>query len=377
MKKFLLILAMASPVLCFAQKKGEEPKVYDLLIGTYTRPNASKGISVYRFYEETGKVAYLNQIDGVSNPTYLTVSPDKKFVYSVNENKAGEVSAFKFDAPSGKLELINKQSAAGAGPAHIVLDKDSKNVIVSNYGAGSVTVLPVNKDGSLSPATQTIQDEGSSANKQRQEGPHAHSANFSPDGKYVFYADLGTDKVYINKYKANKVPPLTPADVPTESVKAGNGPRHMDFSKDGKYLYLIQEMSADINVYAYKNGKITFIQSVNMMPAGFTGRNGAADIHVSPDGLFIYGTNRGTANELLVYSINQQDGKLTYVDRYATGKEPRNFAITPTGSWLLVASQNSNNITVFKVDRTTGKLTPNGTTIDIGAPSCLKLVPVE
>ena len=374
MNKLLIILFLVSPVVCFAQKA--TPKTYDLLIGTYTRKNGSKGIYVYRFYAETGKTAYLSEINDVSSPSYLAVSNDNKFVYAVNEDSRGPggVSAFKFDAKSGKLDSINKQPAGG-GPAYISLDKARKNVFVADYAGGNLMVFPINKDGSLGTSSQKIQGEGSGPNKKRQEAPHAHTAMLSPDEKYLLYTDLGTDKIHIYRYKSGKVPPLT--DGMEVNTIAGNGPRHLIFSNDGKFLYNIQELGAAITAYKYNNGKITPFQTVNMAPEGFTGVNGAADIHVSPDGKFLYGTNRGTASELLVYSINQQTGELTYVDRYKTGKEPRNFIIDPTGNFLLVASQGSNNIVIFKVDKSTGKLTQTTSTIEIAMPVCLKLVPVE
>jgi 6-phosphogluconolactonase len=374
MNKLLIMLLLVSPSLCFAQKP--LPKTYDLLIGTYTRPNASKGIYVYRFYAETGKIAYLNEIDGVSNPSYLTVSHDNKFVYAVNEDNRGPggVSAFKFDAKSGKLDSINKQPAGG-GPAYISVDKARKSVFVADYAGGNLMVFPINKDGSLGASSQKIQGEGTGPNKKRQEAPHAHMAMLSPDEKYLLYTDLGTDKIHIYRYKAGKVPPLTDGTV--VNTIAGNGPRHLIFSNDGKFLYNIQEMGAAITAYKYDNGKITPFQTVNMSPEDFKGVNGAADIHISPDGKFLYATNRGTASELLVYAVNQQSGELTYVDRYKTGKEPRNFIIDPTGSFLLVANQGSNSVIVFHIDKSTGKLAQTTTNFEIGAPVCLKLVPAE
>jgi 6-phosphogluconolactonase len=376
MKKLLLILALASPVFCFAQK-GKLAKTYDLLIGTYTRPNGSKGIYVYRFYAETGKTAYLSEIDGVDNPSYLAITKDYKYVYAANEGKGkGSVSAFKFDAQSGKLEALNMQPAGG-GPAYVSVDKDQKTVFAANYGGGNLTVYPVNKDGSLGPISQTIQDEGGSIDKSRQEGPHVHTAVLTPDNKYVLYTDLGTDKINIYRYKASKNPPLTPAATPFVSAIPGNGPRHLEFSPNGKFVYNIQEMGSAVTAYKYDDGKLTAFQTVTMLADGFKGKVGAADIHISPDGLFLYATNRGQANEIVTYSVNQENGELTFVERNKVGRAPRNFIIDPTGQFLLVANQDSNNIIIFKRDKTTGKLTLTTSAIEIGAPVCLKLVPVE
>nr|WP_294792536.1 lactonase family protein [uncultured Mucilaginibacter sp.] len=378
MKKILFSLLILLPLFTMAQKKDKSatPKVFDLLIGGYTAADGNRGITVYRFYAETGRVAFLGEMETAS-PTFLCISPDRKFVYSVNAVAEGGVSAFSFDYKSGALKFINKQSSGGANPAHITIDKDAKNVIVSNYGNGTLSVLPINKDGSLAPATQTIVGEGSSIIPQRQAGPHIHSAIFSPDEKHVLYADLGTDKISIARYKGGKVPALTPEDVPVEKVKPGSGPRIFDFSPDGKFLYLINEMGATVNCYAYNKGKVTFVDSVALALPGFTGRSSAADVHVSPDGKFLYATNRGTANELLVYAVDQVSGKLTYVTRYPTGKEPRNFVIEPGGNFLLLAAQQSNIVQIYKIENKIGILTPLNNPISIPSPTVLKLVSAE
>jgi len=377
-KLFIALSILFLPVVVMAQKKDKSttPKVFDLLIGGYTNPDGNVGITVYRFYAETGRTSFLSEVQTAS-PTFLCVSPDRKFVYSVNAIPDGSVSAFAFDYNTGLLKFINKQPSVGGNPAHITIDKEAKNVIVSNYGTGTLSVLPINKDGSLSPATQTIVAEGSSVIPQRQAGPHIHSAIFSPDEKHVLYADLGTDKISIAKYKAGKVPALTPEDVPVEKVKPGSGPRIFDFSPDGKFLYLINEMGATVNCYSYDKGKVSFVDSVGLASPGFTGRSSAADVHLSPDGRFLYATNRGTANELLVYAVNQGNGRLTYVTRYPTGKEPRNFVIEPGGQFLVLASQVSNTVQVYKIDKASGTLVPLNYTISIPTPTVLKLVSAE
>ncbi len=203
-----------------------------------------------------------------------------------------------------------------------------------------------------------------------------HSAMLSPDEKYLFAADLGTDQLNIFRYRASKNPPLF-AEAPM-SVVPGNGPRHLVFSADGKFLYLLQEMGAVITAYSVDGGKLKALQSVNMTAQGFRGTVGAADIHISPDGRFLYASNRGDANEMVVYAISPENGLLTFVDRSSTlGKTPRIFAIDPTGSYLLVANQNSDSITIFKIDKVTGKLSPTRNKIDINMPVCLKFVPLE
>jgi len=377
MKKLMLVIALLLPVLTFAQKKKPLPSTFDLLIGTYTN-GSSKGIYVYRFYEERGRTAYLNEMDSVSNPSYVTASADNKFVYSVNEGPQGGVSAFTFNANTGKMVLINKQPTQGADPCHILEDKEQRNLFVANYSSGSLAVFPVNKDGSIGQLSQLIQDEGSSVVKDRQQGPHVHNAILSENEKYLLYTDLGTDKVNIMRYKASKNPPLTPADPAFVSVKAGNGPRHMVFSADYKYLYLVQEIGGVINTYNYDNGKLTQVQSVDMLTPAMKGNIGSAAIKLSPDGRFLYASNRGNANEIVQYEINPENGQLTFVARTPTlGKGPRDFSIDPSGKFLLVANQNSDNIFVYRLDPATGKILNVISHLDIGSPVCLKFVPAE
>ncbi|MBS1530318.1 MAG: lactonase family protein [Bacteroidetes bacterium] len=373
MKRLLLILALLISAQGFAQKKA--PTSYDLVIGTYTK-GASKGIYVYRFYTESGKLAYLSQIDDVSNPSYLCISKDNHFIYAVNEDgKDGGVSAFTFEPNIGTMKLLNRESSKGADPCYISVDEDRKNVFVANYTSGSLAVLPVNKDGSLAPASQVIQDEGKGPDASRQEGPHVHTAYFSPDEKYLLYTDLGTDKVNIMRYHASAAKPLNPEG--SVSVKPGNGPRHMVFSPDHKYLYLLQEMASAINVYAYGGGKLKELQTIGMKDPNAKGTNGAAAIKITPDGHFLYATDRLDASSILVYSINPQDGRLTLMERHWTGKNPRDFAIDPTGKWLLVANQDSDNIMVFRINPGTGSLSTTGINIQIGNPVCLKFTPAE
>jgi 6-phosphogluconolactonase len=375
MRKLLFIILLAVPALGIAQKK--LPSTYDLVIGTYTKGESS-GIYVYRFYIETGKLAYLSQVEGISNPSYLTVSANNKFIYAISENNTGgSVSAFKFAPNTGKLELINSQQTGG-GPAHVSIDKDQKNVFVSNYGAGSLAVVPINKDGSLGPPTQTIQNEGGSINKERQAAPHVHSATLSPDEKHLFVADLGTDKLNIYRYRDSKVPALTPAAPAFVNTKPGSGPRHMDFSADGKFLYVVQELVAAVTVYSVDGAKLTEIQTIPMVDANYKGKVGAADIHVSPNGKFLYASNRGDGDEIVTYEISPVTGQLRFIDRFRTlGKTPRNFIIDPTGKFLIAGNQNSNTVNVFTIDQKSGRISPTRNSINIDMPVCLKLVPVE
>ena len=375
MKNFWLVAALVIPLITQAQKQKPLPKTYDLVIGTYTS-GSSKGISVYRFYTETGRLAYLSKIDDVSNPSYLCVAKDDKHVYAVNEGTEGAVSSFSFEPKTGVLTFINKQPTLGADPCFVSVDKANKNLFVANYSGGSISVLPLNPDGSIAPAIQTIRDPGHGPNAERQEKAHVHTTMLSPDEKYVMYTDLGNDKINITRYKPGKPNPLTPANPAVVTIAPGAGPRHMDFSLDKKTLYLITEMGSNVIAFDYNNGKLKQKQSITLLPDGFKGTTGAADIHVSPDGRFLYASNRGDANDIAVFSVDQETGMLTFVDRKTSGgKGPRNFVIDPTGSFLLVANQRSDVVYVYRLDKATGKLMSIVTRLDIGNPVCLKFAP--
>lgn len=382
MKKLLLVVSALLPLFASAQKKGALPSTYDVLIGTYTT-GTSKGVYVYRLYEDKGRLSYLNEFTTVddtafTNPSYLTVSNDNHFVYVVNEHPVGGVTALSFAPETGKLKFINSQPSHGADPCHVTIDKEQKNIFVANYTSGSLAVFPLGKDGSIGPMSQQLQDSGTGADKTRQEGPHVHMSIFSPNEKFLYYNDLGTDKINIYRYKASKQPPLTPADPAYVSVKPGNGPRHSTFSADGKYLYLLQEMGAAINVYTNDNGKLTQIQTIGILPDGFKGQTGAAAIHISPNGKFLYASDRGDDNDINVYAIDETTGQLKFVSRHPSiGKGPRDFMIDPQGKYLLVANQYTNNLNVYRINPTTGSLNGIVSTVQIGNPVCVKIVPAE
>ena len=352
---------------------------YDLIIGTYTNKDKTSGIHVYTFNSKTGEFSFKSKAQDIPNPSFLVVTTDKKNLYSVSEAGGGNgsVYAYSFDAPSGKLTLLNSVSSGGDGPCYVSVNENKKYVFVGNYGGGSLTAVRVNDDGSLSSDSQTIQNEGSSVYKPNQNKPHVHAAVISPDGHFLLVPDLGTDKINIYNIEEGKAQPLTPAAQPFASVKAGGGPRHLTFSPDGKYAYLVQELDAMVTAFTYDNGKLEAIQSLTMLSDGFKGKVGAADIHTSPDGKFLYASNRGEANEIVIYAIDK-DGKLKYSGRQSSlGSAPRNFAIDPSGNFLLVANQNSDDIFFFKRDQKTGLLSSTGKKITVSMPVCLKFVSLD
>jgi len=370
-----LIFVLCSINLVHSQSNN---KTYSLLIGTYTSSSTSDGIYVYDFNSQTGEVNLKSKISGEENPSYLAISNDGKHVYAVNEVRNGGISSFLFNPTSGELTFLNRVSSGGASPCYVSVDDKNKYVFAGNYGSGSLSAIPLKEDGSLGTGPQFIQQEGSSIDKGRQQGPHVHCTVLSPDNHYLLTSNLGTDKVSIYQFDASRVSqPLSPAEPAFVSVKAGSGPRHITFHPNSKYAYLIHEMEGMITVFDYKNGQLVEKQTITMLSPDFKGKVGAADIHISPDGKFLYGSNRGNANELVIFAINK-NGKLNYAGRQpAQGKGPRNFAIDPSGNFLLVANQDSNEIIMFKRDKKTGLLTPTGGKIQISKPVCLKFVDVN
>ncbi len=374
-----IVLIIMMGVFSLTQGQTSKNMQYNLLIGTYSSKDKNNGIYVYTFNAQTGEFSLRSNSPDIKNPSYLAISKDGKHVYSVSEAGAGKggISAYAFNPLSGELKFINSVSSGGDGPCYVSVDGQNKVVFAGNYNAGSLSAIRVNQDGSLNSDIQTIQHEGSGVNKERQDKPHVHSTVLSPDDRYLLVPDLGTDHVDIYSVDIANVQPLKPAAPAFASVKAGSGPRHLVFHPHGKFAYLIQEMEGLITAFDYKDGKLTAKQSVSMLSPGFTGDVGAADIHVSPDGKFLYGSNRGDANDIAIYAV-ERNGKLSYAGRQSTlGKTPRNFAIDPTGNFLLVANQGTDEIIIFKRDQKTGLLTPTGKKISVTKPVCLKFAAIK
>jgi len=348
-------------------------RTFKLLVGTYTGSSEEDGIYVFEFNSRTGDIKAVSKISGEENPSYLAVSADRKFVYAVNEVKDGKVSSFRFNDKTGELTLLNRVSSGGVNPCYISVDNRNKYLFAANYGSGTLSAIPSNEDGSLRDDLQIIREEGSGPDLQRQKGPHVHCTVLSPDNNFLFTANLGTDKISAYRFEASKTSnPLTPADPSFTLVERGSGPRHFTFHPNGRFAYLITELSGKIIAYDYKNGRLTEKQTIAIASPDFLGKVDAADIHVSPDGRFLYGSGRGNLNEIVIYSLNQS-GEMDPVGRQPTlGHTPRNFLIDPSGNFLLVANQNSNEIIIFRRDRKTGVLTPANRSIQVSQPACLK-----
>lgn len=367
MKLFLLQGLLLAVLTSFAQKQ-KDPY---LIVGTYTS-GGSQGIYVYTFNTQTGEskpVSFVN----TSNPSYLAISPDWKFVYAVNEDEQGMVTSFSFNKATGTLTEINKRSSAGKHPCYITVDKTGRWVITGNYNSGTLTVLPVQKDGALDSASQVIEHSGYSVNEDRQQGPHVHATVLSPDNKYLFVPDLGIDKVMIYTFDA-KTGKLSEAPTPFEMTEPGAGPRHFEFHPNGKYAYLIEELTGSVSVYQYEKGQLSLLQNISALPGDYSGPVGSADIHVSPDGKFLYVSNRGESHTIAIFSINKS-GQLAPAGHVSTmGRTPRNFNFDPSGNFLLVGNQNTDEIVVFARNKKTGMLTDTGKRIAVSKPVCLKWV---
>jgi 6-phosphogluconolactonase len=344
-----------------------------LLIGTYTS-GKSEGIYVYKFNSQTGDFTFVSKA-AAGNPSYLAVSPDKRFVYAVNEdaNDKGSVAAYSFDKSNGTLTFLDKQSSGGDHPCYVAVDKTGKWVTTGNYTAGSLSIMPVMVNGTLG-TPSTIQHKGEGPDKKRQEKPHVHCTFFSPDNNFLFVPDLGIDKVMTYAFNPGSGK-LMPAATPFTQTEPGTGPRHITFHPSGKFAYLVEELTGTVSAYSYKDGKLTFLQRISSLPADYTGPKSGADIHVSPGGDFLYSSNRGESNTIAIYAIERKSGKLKVLGHQSTmGKTPRNFNFDPSGNYLLAANQNSDEITIFERNKKTGMLKDTGKRIAVGNPVCVKWI---
>jgi 6-phosphogluconolactonase len=356
---------------------------YWMYVGTYTGAK-SKGIYRFEFDPATGKVTGRELVAETPNPTFLAIHPNKHFLYAVNEiadyknKKSGAISAFAVDPKTGGLTLLNQQPTVGDGPCHLVLDKQGKNVLAANYGGGSTCVAPIGTDGKVGEGTDFVQHKGSSVNKQRQEGPHAHCVDLDAANHFAFVCDLGLDKVLIFKFDPTKGK-LTPNDPPSASLKGGAGPRHIAFHPNGRFAFVNNELDSTVTamIYDAEHGSLKSLQTLSTLPKDFTGGNSTAEVEVHPSGKFVYVSNRGH-NSIAIFAIDPQTGELKAVGHQAKGiKTPRNFAIDPSGAYMIVANQDGDSLVVFRIDATTGELAPTGTEVNVPVPVCVRFVPQE
>jgi 6-phosphogluconolactonase len=366
------LLAGLTPAAADDKKEGPGPMW--VFVGTYT--GKSKGI--YRFeLGPDGKLSNGEVAAEIANPSFLAVSPDRKHLFAVGElPRGGTVSAFDLDARTGKLTALNSQPSKGAGPCHVSVHPTGKLVFIANYGGGSVAAFPVGADGKLGEATAFVQHAGKSADPARQEGPHGHSINPSPDGRFAVAADLGLDKLFVYKVDVARGT-LSANDPPLVEMKPGAGPRHFAFHPNGRFGYAINELDCTMTALAWDaaRGAFTKIQTLSTLPGPYQKGYSTAEVVVHPSGKFVYGSNRGQ-NSIAVFRCDPDTGKLTAAGHQGDGvKTPRNFNIDPSGTFLIVANQDGHDLIVFKIDPQTGALKPTGHRAEVPSPVCVKFVP--
>ena len=365
----------------------DETLVY---VGTYTG-NESKGIYLYKLKTEvadssqTVTLVPLGLAAETTSPSFLAIEPKRRLLFAVGEidkfdgRRTGAVSAFSIDPATGKLAMLNQQASMGSGPCHLILDRDGRNVLVANYGSGSVAVLPVGPDGRLGEASDVEQHAGHSVHPDRQTGPHAHCVTLDPANRFAFVCDLGLDKVLIYRYDAEQGK-LMPNEPAFASLKPGAGPRHMAFRPDERFAYVINELDSTVTAFAYnaESGALSDLQSVSTLPPHFDGRNTTAEIAVHTSGDYLYASNRGH-DSVVLFEIDQDDGTLRYVDAQSTGgRTPRHFELDGPGKHLIIANQATNTLLVCRIDSDNGRLKPSGVFVDAPTPVCVKfLEPAE
>lgn len=350
-------------------------------IGVYTR-RGSVGIYRSSFDSETGRLGPVELAAEAQNPSFLARHPHRPVLYAVNELSDGEgktgghVSAFAMDEESGALTLLNQQSSHGADPCHLTVDASGRFVLVANYTSGSAAVFPIEENGRLRQASHVVAHQGSSVNPKRQQGPHAHSVTLDAANEHVFVCDLGLDKVMIYRLDLEHGKLLPNEAQAWVRTPAGAGPRHFDFHPNGRFAYVINELDSTISAFTYDGAKgvLREIQIISTLPEGFDGVNHPADIHVHPNGRFLYGSNRGH-DSIAIFAIDAESGQLSVVGHESTqGRNPRNFTLDPSGRFLLVANQDTDNILVYRINLETGSLIPTGYTAACSMPVCLLFV---
>lgn len=376
-KKLILCCASAAILTACTGKKqpaspATETDTLYMLVGSYG-PADQEGIKVYKFNQETGKGQYVSGLKGISNPSYQTVSVDGKRVYSVGEDDGGTAcaNALTFDATTGILTLVNSQPTQGAAPCHIALSPEEDYVVTANYNGSNITLFPLDAEGRLKPGKNI----GFDGDKERQAQPHLHFVYFTPDNKYLLANDLGTDRIHrfpLNDRQKGSDTPLVDESSASDILLApGSGPRHTEFSADGRFAYLITELSGEVMAFTYNGDSLTWMQTIQ---ADTLDARGSADIHLSPDGRHLYASNRLKGDGLAIFQINGEGGTLTKIGYQPTGIHPRNFIITPNGKYVLVACRDTNEIQVFARDASTGLLTDTGQSIKTTKPVCLKFI---
>ena len=349
---------------------------YHVFFGTYTKGTDSEGIYRATFNSETGALSDPELAVEVSNPSFLAIHPEGRALYAASEvadfEGGGAVMAYAI-AEDGSLTLIDSQASGGSGPCHLSIDQRGKVMAVANYGGGSVSSYEVGDPAAFPPAASTIQHVGSSIHPKRQQNPHAHSINFSPDGRFAYAADLGADKIFIYAVDPGSGRMTAAGEF---AMEPGDGPRHFAFHPGGEFAYVINEMTLTVTAFSVEpdTGMLTAMQTISTLPEGAEAEGSTAEVVCHPGGKFLYGSNRGH-DSIAVYQIDGETGKLTAVEHEPIqGKTPRNFALDPTGKWLLAAGQNSDTVAVFSVNQDNGELDYTGRRIEVVKPVCVRFL---
>jgi 6-phosphogluconolactonase len=378
-RSFLAALIALAAILSAQAAAATKDRVY---IGTYT-DHGSQGIYVCEFDSANGTLTPPELAAVTANPSFLAVAPDRHFLYAINETDhfngqpTGGVSAFSIAPATGKLTLLNQVSSLAPGPAYITLDRSGHFVLVANYDEGSVAVYRIQPDGRIGDSTAFVRHYGSSVDPDRQKGPHAHSIAMSPDNRLAIVADLGLDELLVYPFDAAQGTLGSPRVIKTDP---GVGPRHLTLAASGKFIYVINEMKSSLTVYSYdaSNGAMAPLQKISTLPSSFHGENTAAEVALDASGKFLYASNRGDDNSIAVFRVDQAKGTLILVEFVPTGgKTPRNFAIDPSGEWLLAANQDSNSVVTFRINPKTGRLTPAGKAVEVNSPTIVDFVPLD
>jgi 6-phosphogluconolactonase len=375
MTRFLLLAAMCGVLLGIGAQVSRPIAVY---FGTYTSQDGSRGIYRATLDLRSGTLSEPQLAAESENPSFLAIHPDGRYLYAVNEvgqlggAKTGGVSAFAIDPASGDLRLVNQVPSRGAAPCYVSIARSGKHVLVANYTGGSVASFRIGAGGRLEAQGGFVQHQGSSVDPQRQKAPHAHAIVEDPDGRRVFAADLGIDKLLIYRLDA-ATGQLMPNDPPFAAVAPGGGPRHIAFHPSGRFVYTNNEMARSVTSFSHEatTGTLRHLQTISTVPDGAPADGSTAQILVTSDGRFLYVSNRGH-DSIAMFAIDQSNGRLTAIGYEPTqGKTPRNFNLDPSGSYLLAANQGSDTVVVFRVDRATGRLQPTGSSIRISKPVCV------
>jgi len=343
------------------------------------------GISLARFDSETGNLSQPQRVFETPAPVFFAVSPDARRLYVCHgvDTFAGRpgsgVSAFAIDGMDGHLTLLNQQSTVGNGGSHVSLDRSGRVLLEANYRAGNVVAFPIEADGRIGVVGALMQHTGHSVHPQRQTAPHPHAIYADPTNQYALVPDLGVDRIFVYR-----LDPLTgglaPRDPPGLAMPPGSGPRHLAWNPNGRYAYVVNELSNSVTVLAWDatRGVLTPRTTVPTLAAGFAGENTAAEIAVHPGGRFLYVSNRGAENSLTVFALDASGEHPTVVERVPSrGLWPRNFVIDPAGRWMIVSNHDSDNAVVFRIDQQTGRLSPVGEPVTLRVPFGIALVPTN